>query len=60
MKGEMKMKVNVYSGLSFGLMTFLGGAFYTANQPGMGFWDGVIWMWYIGRYIAAHFTMLHY
>jgi hypothetical protein len=25
-----------------------------------GFWDGVFWMWYVGRYLAAHFTMLAY
>lgn len=37
-------------------MSYFGGAFYTANQPGMGFWDGVVWLWYFGRFIAAHFT----
>ena len=46
--------------LFLGFFTWLGGAFFVANQPGMGFWDGLIWMWYVGRYIAAHFAMLHY
>lgn len=42
------------------LLAWLGGAFYIANQPGMGFWDGLVWLWYLGRYIAANFTLLHY
>lgn len=39
---------------------YLGGAFFTANQPGMGFWDGLIWLWYVGRYVAQHFTVFAY
>lgn len=39
-------------------LMWLGGAFWVARQDGMGFWDGVVWLWYVGRYIAAHFTML--
>ncbi len=38
-----------------GFFGWLGGAVYTANQPGMNFWDGVIWLYYVGRYIAVHF-----
>jgi len=41
-------------------VAWLGGAFWVGNQPGFGFWDGLIWLWYVGRYIAAHFAMLHY
>jgi hypothetical protein len=44
--------------LSLGMLAWLGGAFHVAAQPGHGFWDGVIWMWYVGRYIATHFTAL--
>jgi hypothetical protein len=55
-----KIEVNFNSRLSFGLLTYLGGAFFVGNQPGMGFWDGLIWMWYVGRFIAAHFALLHY
>ncbi len=40
------------------ILGWLGGAFYVGNQPGCGFWDGVVWMWYIGRFIAAHFALL--
>lgn len=44
--------------ISLGLIAWLGGAFHTAAQPGMGFWDGVFWLWYVGRYLAKHFTEL--
>lgn len=57
-KDKTKDKSNF--SLFFGLLTYLGGAFFVGNQAGMDFWDGLIWMWYIGRYIAAHFAMLHY
>lgn len=43
-----------------GFVGWLGGAVYTAYQPGMNFWDGVIWLYYVGRYAAQHFTTLHY
>ena len=39
-------------------LVYFGGNYWTAEQPGFGFWDGLIWPWYVGRYIAAHFTML--
>jgi hypothetical protein len=44
----------------FPLFAWLGGAFWVGNQPGNNFWDGVVWLWYVGRYIAAHFTLLTY
>jgi hypothetical protein len=53
------MNKNVHT-ISLGLLAWLGGAFYIAHQDGHGFWDGLIWMWYVGRYIAAHFAQLHY
>jgi hypothetical protein len=46
--------------ISLPFFGYLGGAFFVAHQPGMGFWDGVVWIWYVGRFIAAHFTMLSY
>lgn len=51
-------KINING--CFGLLAWLGGAFYVAHQPGMNGWDGVVWFWYVGRFIAAHFTMLSY
>jgi len=50
---------SVSARLSLGCLTWLGGAVYVANQPGMNFWDGIVWMYYVGRFIAAHATMLH-
>jgi hypothetical protein len=51
-------RVVVSSNLSFGFLAWLGGAVHVANQPGMGFWDGLVWLYYFGRYISAHFTLL--
>lgn len=49
----------VMTGMPF--FAYLGGAFFVAHQPGMGFWDGVVWVWYVGRYNIAHnFTVLTY
>ncbi len=42
--------------LSFGFICWLGGAVHVAHQPGYDFWDGLVWMYYVGRYIAIHFT----
>ncbi len=42
------------------LIAWLGGFFWVWNQPNCGFWDGVFWLWYVGRFIAAHFAMLSY
>lgn len=39
-------------------IVWLGGAIHVAHQPGYGFWDGVIWLYYVGRYLAEHFTQL--
>lgn len=55
---ETVVKSNVR--VTLPVFAWLGAAFWTANQPGNGFWDGVVWMWYLGRYIAAHFTMFAY
>jgi hypothetical protein len=41
-----------------GLFGYLGGAVWVAHQPGYNFWDGVVWLYYVGRYVAAHFTQL--
>lgn len=46
-----------------GIILLLGSAGtsgWVSNQPGCNGWDGMIWPWYVGRYIAAHFTMLTY
>ena len=48
----------ISTNLSLGFITWLGGAVHIANQPDCGFWDGVVWMYYVGRYIATHFTQL--
>ena len=60
MEQKIKIDAPLVSRLSLGPITYLGGFFWVWNQPGFGFWDGVIWLWYVGRYIAAHFAMLHY
>lgn len=46
--------------LSLPLFGWLGGFMYVWNQPGMSFWDAFIWFYYIGRFIAHNFTLLHY
>ncbi len=38
--------------LSLGFLFWLGGAVHTANLDGMNFWDGVIWLYYVGRALA--------
>jgi hypothetical protein len=43
--------------ISFCFLWWLGGAMYTMHQPGNGFWDGIVWMYYVGRYIAMHFAV---
>lgn len=53
----MKMKYRSTT-IGLGIIPWLGCAFYVAAQPGHGFWDGVIWMWYVGRFIAKNFTAL--
>jgi hypothetical protein len=55
---EKNISVNSSSHLSLGFVAWLGGAVWVANQLGYGFWDGVVWLFYVGRYIAAHFTQL--
>ena len=49
---------SVYANIHFSLFAWLGGAFYVARQPECGFWDGVVWVWYVDRYVAKHFTVL--
>ena len=51
---------SLHARISLPVLAWLGGAFWVANQPNNSFWDGVIWFWYVGRYIAAHFTMFSY
>ena len=55
---EKTKEINVKTRLSLGLLTWLGGAVHVAHQQGNGFWDGVVWMYYVGRYVAAHFAVL--
>lgn len=45
--------------LSFGFLWWLGGAMWVYNQPGYGFWDALIWVYYVGRFVASHFAQLH-
>jgi len=44
--------------VSFGFLFWLGGAIHIMNQPGMGFWDGVVWLYYVGRFVAIHYAQL--
>lgn len=44
--------------LGFGFIMWLGGAVHVANQPGYDFWDGIVWLYYVGRYFATHLTSL--
>lgn len=39
-------------------ITWLGGAMWVAKQPGFNGWDALIWLYYVGRFIAIHFTAL--
>ena len=60
---EIKDKIktvncNCSRGFVLGFIGWLGGAVHIANQPGMNFWDGVVWLYYVGRYVAQHFTIL--
>jgi hypothetical protein len=48
----------VTTNLSLGFTTWLGGAVWVAHQPGQGFWDGVFWLYYVGRFVAQHLTAL--
>jgi hypothetical protein len=56
MNMESSRYVNAKIGI--GTIAWLGGASHVAAQPGMGFFDGVFWPYYVGRYIAQHFTAL--
>ena len=49
-----KMEVNL--GLWF--VAWLGGAVWVFRQPGYGFWDALFWLYYVGRFVAQHFTAL--
>lgn len=55
MKINSSRNYNVSTTMSLGFLAWLGGAVHTANLPGYGFWDGLVWMYYVGRYIAMHF-----
>lgn len=41
----------------FRFLFWLGGFFAVWNAPGGSFLDGLIWPYYLGRYIATHFTI---
>jgi len=42
--------------VTFGFLFWLGGAMHVYNQPSYGFWDALIWLYYVGRYVAMHFA----
>ena len=44
--------------IGLGFLFWLGGAVHVMSQPGMGFWDGIGWLYYVGRFVAQHFTAL--
>lgn len=50
--------ITISTNLSLGFLTWLGGAVHVAHQPGLGFWDGIVWLYYVGRYVAEHFVAL--
>ncbi len=54
----MSNETSTSTHLSLGFLCWLGGAIHTAHEPGMGFWDGVVWLYYVGRYLAEHFAAL--
>lgn len=58
MMAEKTSIPTVRTHLSLGFLAWLGGAIHVMNQPGGDFWDGLIWLYYVGRYIAIHFTAL--
>lgn len=58
-KDELRNRRARTARLTLPLMAWLGGAFWVGSQPGFGFWDGVVWLWYVGRFIAEHATALH-
>ena len=57
-RGGMLSPIHTRSPICFPLIVWLGGAMSVYNQPRYGFWDALIWMYYVGRYIAIHFTAL--
>lgn len=50
---EKISSVKAYCSLPF--MAWLGGAVHVYHQPGYGFWDAVIWLYYVGRFVAVHY-----
>lgn len=55
-----KTELRIYPRYALGTFGWLGGAFYVWNQPGMTVWDALIWLWYVGRFVAKNFTVLAY
>jgi len=53
-----KSYVRINTSWPLGFFGYLGGAVWVAHQPGFGFWDGVIWLYYVGRFAAQHFAAL--
>lgn len=51
---------NVSGGINvgFGFIFWLGGAVHVMRLPDYDFWDGLIWMYYVGRFVAIHFAAL--
>lgn len=52
MSTKSEISSSITSRLSLGFLCWLGGAVHTANLPEMNFWDGLIWLYYVGRAIA--------
>lgn len=52
----MNIRVRISSWTKFTL--YFGGAFHVWSTPNGTVWDVLIWPWYVGRYIATHFTVL--
>jgi hypothetical protein len=48
----MSKAASASSRIAFPLIAWLGGAVHTAHLPGMNFWDGAIWLYYVGRKLA--------
>jgi hypothetical protein len=41
--------------VGLGFFFWLGGAVHVAHLPGYNFWDGIIWLYYVGRFVAINY-----
>lgn len=58
MKTE-KVTKYVRGAVKLPILCWLGGAVWVSNQPGFDGWDGLVWLYYVGRFAAQHFAALH-